>query len=59
LPVERVVVAAVAEVEEAAGSGEEIKCGFGIAASALEDATALARPLFCRFEMEEDSEPDS
>ena len=58
LPVERVVVAAVAEVEETSGRGEEIEGGFGIAARALEDAAALARPLLGLLEMEKDGEPD-
>ena len=58
LPVERVVVAAVAEVEETSGSGKKIEGGFGVAARALEDAAALARPLLGGFEMEEDGEPD-
>src|ERR1039458_2440922 len=58
LPVEGVVVAAVAEVKEAAGGGEKIEGGFGVAASALEDAAALARPLLGGLEMEEDREPD-
>ncbi len=58
LPVERVVVATVAEVEKTSGGGEEIEGRFGVSAGALEDATALAWPLLCRFEMEQDSEPD-
>ena len=58
LPVERVVVAAVAEVEKTSGGGEEVEGGFGIAAGALEDAAALARPLLGFLEMEEQREPD-
>ena len=58
LPVERVVVAAVAEVEETSGGGEEVEGGFGIAAGALEDAAALAGPLLGVLEMKEDGEPD-
>ena len=58
LPVERIVVAAVAEVEETAGGGKEVEGGFGVSASALEDAAALARPLLGLLEMEEQGEPD-
>ena len=58
LPVERVVVAAVAEVEETARGGEEVKGGFGIAAGALEDAAALAGPFLGFFQVEEQGEPD-
>jgi hypothetical protein len=36
LPVEGVVVAAVAEVEKAAGGGEEVEGGFGIAVRGVE-----------------------
>ncbi len=58
LPVERVVVAAVAEVQETSGGGEEVEGGFGVAARALEDATALAGPLFGLLQMKEEGEPD-
>src|ERR1700733_15812056 len=56
LPVERVVVAAVAEVEKAAGGCEKIEGGFGVSARTLEDAAALAWPLLGRFEMEEEGD---
>ena len=55
LPVERVVVAAVAEVQETSRRGEEVEGGFGVAARALEDAAALARPLLGRLQMEQDA----
>jgi hypothetical protein len=45
MPVEGIVVAAVAEVQETSCGGEEVEGGFGIAAGALEDAAALAGPL--------------
>jgi len=45
LPVEGVVVAAVAEVEKTSRGGEEVKGGLGVAASALEDTAPLPRPL--------------
>ena len=58
LPVERVVVAAVAEVQKTSRGGEEVEGRFGVAAGALEDAAALARPLLGLFEVEEQGEPD-
>ncbi len=58
LPVERVVVAAVAEVQETSGGGEEIEGGFGIAAGALENTAALAGPLLGFFQVKEEGEPD-
>ena len=58
LPVEGVVVAAVAEVEKTSGGGEEVEGGFGVAAGALEDAAALARPLLGLLQVEEEGEPD-
>ena len=58
LPVERVVVAAVAEVEKTARRGEKIESRFGVAARALEDAAALPRPLLGLLQMEQNSEPD-
>ena len=58
LPVERVVVAAVAEVKETARGGEEVEGSFGIAAGALEDAAPLAGPLLGFLQMEEQGEPD-
>jgi hypothetical protein len=58
LPVERIVVAAVAEVEKTSGGGEEVEGGLGVAAGALEDAAALAGPLLGLLEVEEQGEPD-
>ena len=58
LPVEGIVVAAVAEVEKTSGSGQEVKGGLGVAARALEDATALPRPLLGLFQMEQHGKPD-
>ena len=58
LPVEGVVVAAVAEVEKTSRCGEEIEGGFGVAARALEDAAALAGPLLRLLEVKEQREPD-
>ena len=48
----------MAEVEETSGGGEEVEGGFGVAARALEDAAALARPLFCLLQVKEQGEPD-
>jgi len=45
LPVERIVIAAMAEVEKTAGSRKKIECGFGVATCTLEDSAALAWPL--------------
>ena len=58
LPVQRVVVAAVAEVQKTSRRGQKIEGGFGIAARALEDATPLPRPLLGLFQMEQKREPD-
>ena len=58
LPVERVVVAAVAEVKKTSGRGEKVEGGFGVAARALEDAAALAGPLLGLLQVEEHGEPD-
>ncbi len=58
LPVERVVVAAMAEVKETSSGGEEIEGSFRVSARALEDAASLARPLFGFFQVEQDSKPN-
>ena len=58
MPVEGIVVAAVAEVEKTACGGEEVEGGFGVAAGGLEDASALAGPLLGFLEVEEQGEPD-
>ena len=58
LPVERIVVAAVAEVKKTSGGGEEVESGFGVATGALEDAAALAGPLLGLLQVEEQGEPD-
>ena len=58
LPVEGIVVAAVTEVKETAGGGQEVKGGLGVSARALEDASAVAGPLFGLFEVKEQCEPD-
>jgi hypothetical protein len=58
LPVEGIVVAAVAEVEKTSRGGEKVEGRFGVAAGAVEDAAAMARPLLGLLEMEEQGEPD-
>ncbi len=58
LPVERIVIAPVAEVQETSRCGEEIKGGLGISARALEDSSTLAGPFFGFFQMKEQGEPD-
>src|SRR5580658_2971517 len=58
LPVERVVVAAVAEVEKTAGGGEEVEGSLGVSAGALKDAAALAGPLLGFFQVKEQGKPD-
>ena len=58
LPVERIVVAAVAEVKETSCGGQEIEGCLGVAAGALEDAAALAGPLLGFLEVEQECEPD-
>jgi hypothetical protein len=58
LPVESVVVAAMAEVKETSGGGEEVKGRFGVAAGGLEDAAALAGPLLGFLEVKEQGKPD-
>ena len=58
LPVERVVVAAVAEVEKTSRGGEKVEGRLGVAAGALEDAAALAGPLLGLLQVEEQREPD-
>ena len=58
LPIEGIVVAAVAEMQETSGGGEEVEGSFGVAAGALEDAAALARPFAGFLEMKQEGEPD-
>ena len=58
LPVERVVVAPMAEVQKTSRSGQKIKCGLGVAARALEDAASLAGPLLGLLQVEQNREPD-
>ena len=58
LPVERVVVAPVAEVEETSGGGEKVKGSLGISAGALEDAAALAGPLLGLLQVKQQRKPD-
>jgi hypothetical protein len=58
LPVERVVVAAVAEVEKTSRGGQKVEGGLGVAAGALEDAAALAGPLLGFLQVKEQGEPD-
>ena len=58
LPIESVVVAAVAEVKETSRRGEKIEGRLGVAAGDLEDAAALAGPFLRFFQMEQQSEPD-
>ena len=48
----------MAEVEETSCGGEKVEGSFGVAAGALEDAAALAGPLLCFFQVEQNSEPD-
>ena len=59
LPVQRVVVAAVAEVQETSCRGEKIEGRFRIAARALEHAAPLPRPLLGLLQMEQEREPHS
>ena len=58
LPVERVVVAAVAEVQKTSRRGQKIEGGLGIAAGALEDSAALPGPLLGFLQVEQKREPD-
>ena len=58
LPVEDIVVAAVAEVKKTSRGGEEVEGRLGVAAGALEDAAALAGPLPGLLEVEQNGEPD-
>ncbi len=58
MPVERIVVAAVAEVEKTARGGQKVEGRLGVAAGALEDAAAVAGPLFGLLQVEEQGEPD-
>ena len=58
LPVEGIVVAAVAEVEKTSRRGEEIESRLGVTAGTLEDSAALAGPLLGLFQVEEQGEPD-
>ena len=58
LPVERVVVATMTEVEKTAGGGEEVEGGLGIATCALEYTSGLAGPLLGLLEVKEHGEPD-
>ncbi len=58
LPVEGVIVAAVAEVKETSGGGQEIEGGFGFAAGRLENAATLAGPLAGFLQVKEQREPD-
>src|SRR5579863_8954314 len=58
LPVERVVVAPMAEMKETSCGGKEIKCSLCVSAGALEDSAALAGPLLGLFEMKKESKPD-
>ena len=58
LPVERVVVAPVTEVQKTSGRGQKVEGRLGVAACALEDATPLPRPLFGFLQMEQHREPD-
>ncbi len=48
----------MAEVEETSGGGEKVEGRFGVAAGALEDTAALARPLLGLLQVEEQGEPD-
>ena len=58
LPVERVVVAAVAEVKETSRGSKKIEGGLGISARALEDSTALPGPFLGLLQVEEQGKPD-
>jgi len=58
LPIEGIVVAAVAEVEKTSGCGEKVEGRLGVAACAVEDAATVARPLLGLLEVEEQGEPD-
>src|SRR5262249_7018623 len=59
LPVEGIVVAAVAEVEGTSRRSEKVEGGLRVAAGALEDLAALLRPLLGLFQLKEKREPDS
>src|SRR5580704_1995866 len=58
LPIESVVVAAVAEVKKTSRSSEKVEGRFGVAAGALEHTAALTRPFLGVFEVEQQGEPD-
>ncbi len=58
LPVEGIVVAAMAEVEKTSGGGKKVEGRLGIAACALEDAAAMLGPFFRLFEVEQEGEPE-
>ncbi len=58
LPVERIVIAAVAEVKETSSGGEEVEGGFGVAAGGLEDSTSLPWPLLGFLQVEQQGKPD-
>ena len=58
LPVKRVVVAAMAEMQKTSRRRQKIEGRFGVAARALEHASALPRPLLGFFQMEQNREPD-
>ena len=57
LPVEGIVVAAVAKVEEDTSGGEEVEGGLCIGVEGGSGADALLRPGFGFFEEEEECEP--
>ena len=58
LPVERVVVAPVAEVQETSRGGQKIEGGLGVTARALEDSATLPGPLLGLLQMKEQRKPD-
>ena len=57
LPVERVVVAPVAEMQKTSRRRQKIERRFRIAARALEDSAALPRPLLGFLQMKQNREP--
>ena len=58
LPVERVVVAPVAEMQKTSRRGQKVERRLGIAPRALEHAAPLPRPLLAFLEVKQHGEPD-
>ena len=58
LPVQRVVVAPVPEMQKTSRRRQKIECCFRVAARALEHSAALPRPFLRLFQVEQHREPD-